>query len=52
MFTVRCWMALASQLMADIGKLLDRRDTRKFAETAAFLSDNKGLDAMHWSVLI
>jgi len=47
---LRCWMALASQLMADIGSLLGRRDTKKFAETAAFLSDNARLDAMHWSV--
>ena len=43
-------MALASQLMADIGQLLGRRDTKKFADTAAFLSDNARLDAMHWSV--
>jgi len=47
---LRCWMALASQLMSDIGTLLGRRDTKKFAETAAFLSDNGRLDAMHWSV--
>ena len=47
---LRCWMALASQLMADIGQLLGRRDTKKFADTAAFLSDNARLDAMHWSV--
>jgi len=47
---LRCWMALASQLMADIGKLLGRRDSKKYADTAAFLSDNNHLDAMHWSV--
>ena len=47
---LRCWMALASQLMADIGELLGRRDTKKFKDTAAFLSDNTALDAMHWSV--
>lgn len=43
-------MALASQLMSDIGELLGRRDVRKFQDTAAFLSDNERLDNMHWSV--
>jgi len=47
---LRCWMALASQLMADIGQLLGRRDAKKFKETAEFLSDNQLLDSMHWSV--
>ena len=47
---LRCWMALASQLMGDIGKLLGRRDSKKYIDTAAFLSDNKHLDSMHWSV--
>jgi len=47
---LRCWMALASQLMGDIGKLLGRRDSKKYIDTAAFLSDNRHLDSMHWSV--
>ena len=47
---LRCWMALASRLMADIGKLLGRRDSKKFEETAVFLHDNKQLDSLHWSV--
>jgi len=47
---LRCWMALASQLMADISRLLGRRDGKKYEDTAVFLSDNGGLDALHWSV--
>jgi len=47
---LRCWMALASQLMADIGRLLGRRDSKKYEDTAMFLSNNKHLDSMHWSV--
>ena len=47
---LRCWMALASQLMADISRLLGRRDGKKYEDTAVFLSDNAGLDALHWSV--
>lgn len=47
---LRCWMALASQLMADIGRLLGRKDAKKFEDTAGFLSDNELLDKTHWSV--
>ena len=47
---LRCWMALASRLMADIGRLLGRRDSRKFEETAQYLYDNTALDKLHWSV--
>jgi len=47
---LRCWMALASRLMADIGRLLGRKDYGKFDETARFLSDNARLDQLHWSV--
>jgi len=47
---LRCWMALASQLMGDIGKLLGRRDSKKYVDTATFLSNNNHLDSMHWSV--
>ena len=47
---LRCWMALASRLMADIGRLLGRRDSKKFEDTALFLYDNKQLDSVHWSV--
>ena len=47
---LRCWMALASKLMADIGRLLGRRDSKKFEETAAYLYDNNHLDSVHWSV--
>jgi len=47
---LRCWMALASQLMGDIGRLLGRRDSKKYDDTALFLSNNQHLDSMHWSV--
>lgn len=47
---LRCWMALASQLMGDIGRLLGRRDSKKYEDTALFLSNNQHLDSMHWSV--
>jgi len=47
---LRCWMALASKLMADIGRILGRRDSKKFDETAAYLYDNNALDSLHWSV--
>jgi len=47
---LRCWMALASQLMGEIGRLLGRKDSKKYEDTAAFLSNNKHLDSMHWSV--
>lgn len=47
---LRCWMALASKLMADIGRLLGRRDSKKFDETAAWLYDPALLDSVHWSV--
>merc|ERR1719312_1963534 len=47
---LRCWMALASKLMANIGRLLGRRDSKKFEETAAYLYDNNNLDSVHWSV--
>jgi len=47
---LRCWIALASQLMADIGRLLGRKDIAKFQETATYLSDNEMMDSQHWSV--
>jgi len=46
---LRCWMALASKLMADIGRLLGRSDYRKFEQTAEFLYDNAYLELRHWS---
>jgi len=46
---LRCWMALASKLMADIGSLLGRTDYLKFKNTANFLYDNNYLELRHWS---
>ncbi|KAG0724760.1 Mannosyl-oligosaccharide glucosidase [Chionoecetes opilio] len=39
---LRCWMTLASGLMADLARLVEKDPTR-------FLSDSTGLDALHWS---
>eukprot|EP00088_Acartia_fossae_P000134 TRINITY_DN10040_c0_g3_i1.p1 TRINITY_DN10040_c0_g3~~TRINITY_DN10040_c0_g3_i1.p1 ORF type:complete len:826 (-),score=128.87 TRINITY_DN10040_c0_g3_i1:376-2853(-) len=46
---LRCWMALASRLMADIGQLLGRTDYKKFESTARFLYNNDYLEHRHWS---
>ncbi|XP_068230220.1 mannosyl-oligosaccharide glucosidase [Palaemon carinicauda] len=45
---LRCWMTLASGLMADIAKLIEK-DPSKFEESNKYLSDNNVLDALHWS---
>ena len=45
---LRCWMSLASQLMADIARLLGK-DASLYQETAAYLQDNALLDQLHWS---
>ena len=46
---LRCWMALASRLMSDIGQLLGRSDYKKFESTARFLYNNDYLEHRHWS---
>ncbi len=45
---LRCWMALASRLMADIGAIIGR-DAEKFSRSADFLHNNQILDQWHWS---
>ncbi|KAK7084788.1 hypothetical protein SK128_017513 [Halocaridina rubra] len=45
---LRCWMTLASGLMADIAKLIEK-DPNKFDESYKYLSNNNVLDALHWS---
>ncbi|TRY78619.1 hypothetical protein TCAL_06619 [Tigriopus californicus] len=45
---LRCWMALASKLMADIGRLIGM-DHEKYSATSEFLHDNMFLNEMHWS---
>lgn len=47
---LRCWMALASRLMADIGKIIGKsKEAEKYASTSEFLHDNGLLDDTHWS---
>ena len=45
---LRCWMTLASGLMADIAQRLEKDPTR-FTESYKYLSNNDLLDALHWS---
>lgn len=45
---LRCWMTLASGLMADIARLLEKDPTR-FEDSYRYLADNNVLDALHWS---
>ena len=45
---LRCWMALASGLIADIAKALGE-DNREYAATHALLTNNGLLDELHWS---
>ena len=45
---LRCWMVLASGVMADIGRSLNE-SYQEYAETHRILADNKLLDELHWS---
>ncbi|KAL8604947.1 hypothetical protein ACOMHN_028575 [Nucella lapillus] len=45
---LRCWMALASGVMAEIAKSL-KQDWQEYAATHRLLSDNALLDSLHWS---
>lgn len=45
---LRCWMALASDIMADIAKTLGE-DWKEYDATFKHLTDNKLLDELHWS---
>lgn len=47
---LRCWLALASSLMADIAHIIGKTDeANKYRETASFLNNNALLDNTHWS---
>ncbi|KAM9329267.1 mannosyl-oligosaccharide glucosidase [Gastrophryne carolinensis] len=45
---LRCWMALASEVMANICRLLGE-DGGRYEEARAALGDNSLLDRLHWS---
>ena len=45
---LRCWMALAAKLMADIGQIIGRGH-EKYSKMAEMLYDSKLLDELHWS---
>lgn len=45
---LRCWMALASRLMADIGAIIGQK-ADKYQRSAVLLHNNQLLDQLHWS---
>lgn len=45
---LRCWMAFASGVMAEIAKSLNK-DWQDYFSTHAVLTDNTLLDSLHWS---
>ncbi|XP_067000936.1 mannosyl-oligosaccharide glucosidase [Anabrus simplex] len=45
---LRCWIALAASILAEISKLLSRNHQR-YTNTYLYLSDNNILDELHWS---
>lgn len=45
---LRCWIALASGVMAEIAKSLNK-DWEEYAATHRLLTDNMLLDRLHWS---
>lgn len=45
---LRCWIALASGVMADIAKTLGK-DYKAYEATHEMLTDNAKLDELHWS---
>ena len=45
---LRCWMALASRVMANIARAVNAT-WQHYAETYDWLADNRQLDALHWS---
>ncbi|KAF5275980.1 hypothetical protein FQA39_LY00776 [Lamprigera yunnana] len=45
---LRCWIAMASNTLANLATILGR-NSYKYYETALFLSDNELLDELHWS---
>lgn len=45
---LRCWIALAAGVMADIARTIGE-PWNHYADTHAYLSDNALLDSLHWS---
>ena len=45
---LRCWMALASKVMADIADIL-HRPSSKYKNTYLYLAENDLLNKLHWS---
>lgn len=45
---LRCWMALASKVMAGLADILNKPSC-KYASTFDYLSDNRLLNELHWS---
>lgn len=47
---LRCWMAFAAGLMADIAEAVgEKSDAGLYKSTSQYLSDNRLLDEYHWS---
>jgi len=47
---LRCWMAVAADVMSRIAKIVnDLSGKVKYEETAKLLADNKLLESLHWS---
>lgn len=46
---LRCWMAFASGIMADISEALNESTARVYKLAHATLNDNRLLDDLHWS---
>ncbi|XP_016840583.1 mannosyl-oligosaccharide glucosidase GCS1 [Nasonia vitripennis] len=45
---LRCWMALASKVMATLADIL-QKPSNKYENTFEYLSDNRLLNELHWS---
>lgn len=46
---LRCWVTLATRVMAKIAQRVGDSSARELEEKAAYLMDNKLLDQLHWS---
>jgi mannosyl-oligosaccharide glucosidase len=46
---LRCWMAFASGVMADLAEALNESTARVYRQAHATLNDNRLLDELHWS---
>lgn len=45
---IRCWIALAADTLAQLADVLDK-NSYKYHETYAYLSDNEFMEKLHWS---